>query len=141
MYNCCDLVLVLQSNTMAQMVKAVRTILGFESFGSTLKRPTKSSLDIEIEDDAPKRKPTLEEIDALEVYPLPSLIFIFLNLASLFIFVDKNIQNFFFYWAIIGSVTIPIFREAYASASLIFAHWNSRSLFRNISLWKINKLR
>lgn len=59
-------VFVIKSNTMAQMVKAVRTILGFESFGSTLKRPTKSSLDIEIEDDAPKRKPTLEEIDALE---------------------------------------------------------------------------
>ncbi|KAF2295580.1 hypothetical protein GH714_033231 [Hevea brasiliensis] len=59
-------VFVIKSNTMAQMVKAVRTILGFESFGPTSKRPIKGSLDIEIEDDAPKRKPTLEEIDALE---------------------------------------------------------------------------
>ncbi|KDP30489.1 hypothetical protein JCGZ_16168 [Jatropha curcas] len=59
-------IFVIKSNTMAQMVKAVRTILGFESFGTTLKQPSKSSFDIEIEDDAPKRKPTLEEIDALE---------------------------------------------------------------------------
>lgn len=53
---------------MAQMVKAVRMILGMESFGSIPKLPPKSSFDIEIEDDAPKRKPTLEEIDALEVF-------------------------------------------------------------------------
>ncbi|XP_065871178.1 protein SEEDLING PLASTID DEVELOPMENT 1 isoform X2 [Euphorbia lathyris] len=59
-------VFVIKSNTMAQMVKAVRMILGFESFSSKVKQPTKSSFDIEIEDDAPKRKPTLEEIDALE---------------------------------------------------------------------------
>ncbi|OVA17982.1 AAA+ ATPase domain [Macleaya cordata] len=60
-------VFVIKSNTMAQMVKAVRMILGMESFGSTLNRPLKhSSIDIEIEDDAPKRKPSLEEIDALE---------------------------------------------------------------------------
>lgn len=52
---------------MAQMVKAVRMILGMESFGSTFKQPLKSSFDIDIGDDAPKRKPTLEEIDALEV--------------------------------------------------------------------------
>lgn len=51
---------------MAQMVKAVRMILGMDSAS---KRPRKSS-DIEIEDDAPKRKPSLEEIDALEV-PTP----------------------------------------------------------------------
>ena len=51
---------------MAHMVKAVRMILGMESFGSIPKLPLKNS-DIEIEDDAPKRKPTLEEIDALEV--------------------------------------------------------------------------
>jgi hypothetical protein len=42
-------------------------ILGMESLGSSLQQPLKSSFDIEIEDDAPKRKPTLEEIDALEV--------------------------------------------------------------------------
>ncbi|XP_021295976.1 uncharacterized protein ycf45 [Herrania umbratica] len=57
---------VIKSNTMAQMVKAVRMILERESYGSRLKHPNKNSFDIEIEDDAPKRKPTLEEIDALE---------------------------------------------------------------------------
>lgn len=55
---------------MAQMVKAVRMILGLESFGPTPKKTLNSSLDIEIEDDAPKRKPSLEEIDALEVQSL-----------------------------------------------------------------------
>ncbi|KAJ9684707.1 hypothetical protein PVL29_016935 [Vitis rotundifolia] len=60
-------VFVIKSNAMAQMVKAVRMILGIESFGSIPKKPLKSSFDIEIEDDAPKRKPSLEEIDALEV--------------------------------------------------------------------------
>ncbi|KAL5569422.1 hypothetical protein UlMin_025997 [Ulmus minor] len=57
-------VFVLKSNTMAQMVKAVRMILGMESFGS--KKPFTKSIDIEIKDDAPERKPSLEEIDALE---------------------------------------------------------------------------
>ncbi|KAK6228287.1 hypothetical protein SCA6_000627 [Theobroma cacao] len=57
---------VIKSNTMAQMVKAVRMILERESYGSRLEHPNKNSFDIEIEDDAPKRKPTLEEIDALE---------------------------------------------------------------------------
>ena len=52
---------------MALMVKAVRMILGMDSIGSTSKRVSKSSFDIKIEDDAPKRKPSLEEIDALEV--------------------------------------------------------------------------
>lgn len=52
---------------MAQMVKAVRMILGMESFGRKLKLPSKKYLDVEIDDDAPKRKPSLEEIDALEV--------------------------------------------------------------------------
>ncbi|KAF8395275.1 hypothetical protein HHK36_019218 [Tetracentron sinense] len=60
-------VFIIKSNTMAQMVKAVRMILEMESFGSVLNQPLKnSSTDIEIEDDAPKRKPSLEEIDALE---------------------------------------------------------------------------
>ncbi|KAL5735052.1 hypothetical protein ACOSP7_032913 [Xanthoceras sorbifolium] len=59
-------VFVIKSSTMAHMVKAVRMILGMESFGSIPKPSLKNSLDIEIEDDAPKRKPTLEEIDALE---------------------------------------------------------------------------
>uniref|UniRef100_I1NFG1 AAA+ ATPase domain-containing protein n=1 Tax=Glycine max TaxID=3847 RepID=I1NFG1_SOYBN len=60
-------VFVIKSNTMAQMVKAVRMILGLESFGPTPKKPLNECLDIEIEDDEPKRKPSLEEIDALEV--------------------------------------------------------------------------
>ncbi|KAJ8759162.1 hypothetical protein K2173_004169 [Erythroxylum novogranatense] len=59
-------IFVIKSNTMAQMVKALRMILRIESFGSTAKEPSKSSFDIEIQDDAPTRKPTLEEIDALE---------------------------------------------------------------------------
>nr|GMD33623.1 P-loop containing nucleoside triphosphate hydrolase protein [Ipomoea batatas] len=57
-------VFVIKSNTMAQMVKAARMILGMHS--SSAKQPLKNAFDIEIEDDAPKRKPTLEEIDALE---------------------------------------------------------------------------
>ncbi|KAJ1436243.1 P-loop containing nucleoside triphosphate hydrolase [Sesbania bispinosa] len=59
-------VFVIKSNTMAQMVKAVRMILGLESFGPIPKKALNGSLDIEIEDDEPKRKPSLEEIDALE---------------------------------------------------------------------------
>ncbi|KAL1343051.1 hypothetical protein HN51_029498 [Arachis hypogaea] len=58
-------IFVIKSNTMAQMVKAVRMILGLESFGPA-KKPYNDALDIEIEDDEPKRKPSLEEIDALE---------------------------------------------------------------------------
>ncbi|KMT02487.1 hypothetical protein BVRB_9g204330 [Beta vulgaris subsp. vulgaris] len=59
-------IFVIKSNTMAQMVKAIRMILGVESFGPMSKLPSKDVLDIEIEDDAPERKPTLEELDALE---------------------------------------------------------------------------
>lgn len=59
-------VFVLKSNTMAKMVKAVKMILGLEPFGSTIKKPSNESPDIEIDDDEPKRKPSLEEIDALE---------------------------------------------------------------------------
>ncbi|KAH0460778.1 hypothetical protein IEQ34_008353 [Dendrobium chrysotoxum] len=59
-------VFVIKENTMAQMVKAVRMVLGVNSFGSTTKIPLDHGENIEIEDDAPKRKPTLEEIDALE---------------------------------------------------------------------------
>lgn len=50
---------------MAQMVKAIRMIIKIDS-SSTTKKPRKTP-DIVIEDDAPKRKPSLEEIDALEV--------------------------------------------------------------------------
>lgn len=57
---------------MAQMVKAIRMILGMESFGSVSKLPSKDMLDIEIEDDAPEGKPSLEELDALEVLQLLS---------------------------------------------------------------------
>ncbi|KAL2938770.1 Uncharacterized protein RDABS01_022219 [Bienertia sinuspersici] len=59
-------IFVIKSNTMAQMVKAIRMILGMESFGKMSKLPTKDVLDIEIEDDAPERKPSVEELDALE---------------------------------------------------------------------------
>ncbi|KAI4351487.1 hypothetical protein L6164_005853 [Bauhinia variegata] len=59
-------VFAIKSNTMAQMVKAVRMILELESFGPASKKPRNKSLDVEIEDDEPKRKPSLEEIDALE---------------------------------------------------------------------------
>lgn len=59
-------VFVMKSNTMAKMVKAVRMILEMDSFGSTTKQEPRSPLGIEIEEDAPKRKPSLEEIDALE---------------------------------------------------------------------------
>nr|POE53669.1 uncharacterized protein ycf45 [Quercus suber] len=59
-------VFVIKSNTMAQMVKAVRMIFEMESFSSVSKQPFNNLIDIEIEDDAPKRKPSLEEIDALE---------------------------------------------------------------------------
>ncbi|KAL4554298.1 hypothetical protein LXL04_039577 [Taraxacum kok-saghyz] len=59
-------VFVIKSTTMAQMVKAIRMILGRDSFGAKLKQSRKTSIDIEIQDDVPKRKPSLEEIDALE---------------------------------------------------------------------------
>lgn len=59
-------VFVMKSNTMAKMVKAVRMILEMDSFGSTTKQEPRSLSGIEIEEDAPKRKPSLEEIDALE---------------------------------------------------------------------------
>ncbi|XP_068652113.1 protein SEEDLING PLASTID DEVELOPMENT 1-like [Aristolochia californica] len=57
-------VFVIKANTMAQIVKAIRMILKMDSIGST--PLNQSSNDIEVEEDAPKRKPSLEEIDALE---------------------------------------------------------------------------
>ncbi|KAJ3669860.1 hypothetical protein LUZ60_010184 [Juncus effusus] len=71
-------VFVVKSNTMAQLVKAIKMILGkdtsSQSDTSATSAPsttsdsssTVSERDIEIQDDAPKRKPSLEEIDALE---------------------------------------------------------------------------
>ncbi|KAL8533174.1 hypothetical protein ACS0TY_009427 [Phlomoides rotata] len=59
-------VFVIKSTTMAQLVKATRLILEMDSFSSKQKQSSGNSFDIEIEDDAPKRKPSLEEIDALE---------------------------------------------------------------------------
>jgi len=57
----------MQRNTMAQMAKAIHMIIGTETFGSISKESVNNSpRDIDIEDDAPKRKPSLEEIDALE---------------------------------------------------------------------------
>lgn len=38
-----------------------------ESVGSASKPLPRNSFEIEIEDDAPKKKPSLEEVDALEV--------------------------------------------------------------------------
>lgn len=59
---------------MAQMVKAVRMILGMEAFGPVWTDPLNGlTKDIEIEDDAPERKPSLEELDALEVCSSASL--------------------------------------------------------------------
>ena len=52
---------------MAKMVKAIRMILGMEYFSSAVKLPPKDELDIEIEDEVPERKPSLEELDPLEV--------------------------------------------------------------------------
>ena len=57
---------------MAQMVKAVHMIFEMESYYSVSKQ---RSLDIEIEDDAPTRKQSLEEIDALEVQILSHSVF------------------------------------------------------------------
>eukprot|EP00268_Persea_americana_P023185 TRINITY_DN22844_c0_g1_i1.p1 TRINITY_DN22844_c0_g1~~TRINITY_DN22844_c0_g1_i1.p1 ORF type:complete len:705 (+),score=125.49 TRINITY_DN22844_c0_g1_i1:216-2330(+) len=60
-------IFVIKTNTMAQMVKAVRMILGMKTLGSVSGGPLNQfAKNIEIEDDAPKRKPSLEEIDALE---------------------------------------------------------------------------
>ncbi|EPS59856.1 hypothetical protein M569_14947, partial [Genlisea aurea] len=67
-------VFVIKSGTMAQMVKAVRMIVGIDSLPSQQQQQQKkkhhnkhSSDDIQIEDDAPEEKPSLEEIDdALE---------------------------------------------------------------------------
>jgi len=59
-----------QTNTMAQIVKAIRMIVGRDNRSSS-KQPKVMEDEIEIEDDAPIRKPSLEEIDALEVISLP----------------------------------------------------------------------
>ncbi|KAG6404623.1 hypothetical protein SASPL_136874 [Salvia splendens] len=59
-------VFVIKSTTMAQMVKAIRMILEMDSFTFTRKQSGSTSSDIEVEHDAPKRRPSLEEIDALE---------------------------------------------------------------------------
>ena len=61
----------LQTNTMAQIVKAVKMIVGRDKLDApSRKQPKVLEGEIEIEDDAPKRKPSLEEIDALEVISL-----------------------------------------------------------------------
>uniref|UniRef100_A0A0D9WWB8 AAA+ ATPase domain-containing protein n=1 Tax=Leersia perrieri TaxID=77586 RepID=A0A0D9WWB8_9ORYZ len=60
-------IFVVKTNTMAQIVKAVRMIVGRDKLNApTRKQPKVVEGEIEIEDDAPKRKPSLEEIDALE---------------------------------------------------------------------------
>lgn len=58
-------------------------ILGRETIGSLSKQPFKRSVDIEVEDDAPKRKPSVEEIDALEVKVLSHSIYFLVALNPL----------------------------------------------------------
>ncbi|KAL7606316.1 hypothetical protein Lser_V15G17396 [Lactuca serriola] len=60
------LVFVIKSTTMAQMVKAIQMILERDLFGAKLKQLKKNPMDIEIEDDVPRRIASIEEIDALE---------------------------------------------------------------------------
>lgn len=61
---------------MAQIVKAVKMIVGRDKLNApSRKQPKVLEGEIEIEDDAPKRKPSLEEIDALEVINLFTSIF------------------------------------------------------------------
>ena len=56
---------------MAQIVKAVKMIVGRDTLNAPSRKQTKVlEGEIEIQDDAPKRKPSLEEIDALEVITL-----------------------------------------------------------------------
>lgn len=56
---------------MAQIVKAIRMIVGRDNRSSSKEHKVIMEGEIEIEDDAPIRKPSLEEIDALEVIILP----------------------------------------------------------------------
>ncbi|CAN6440940.1 unnamed protein product [Victoria cruziana] len=61
-------IFVIKKNTMAQMVKAIRMILGMDNFGAAQSSPVDPVYgSIEVVDDAPARTSTLEEIDALEV--------------------------------------------------------------------------
>uniref|UniRef100_J3MJ38 AAA+ ATPase domain-containing protein n=2 Tax=Oryza brachyantha TaxID=4533 RepID=J3MJ38_ORYBR len=59
-------IFVVKTNTMAQIVKAVRMIVGRDKLSAPARKQPKVVGEIVIEDDAPKRKPSLEEIDALE---------------------------------------------------------------------------
>ncbi|XP_051206905.1 protein SEEDLING PLASTID DEVELOPMENT 1 [Lolium perenne] len=60
-------IFVVKTNTMAQIVKAVKMIVGRDELSApSRKQPKVLEGEIEIQDDAPKRKPSLEEIDALE---------------------------------------------------------------------------
>uniref|UniRef100_A0ACD5UNL4 Uncharacterized protein n=1 Tax=Avena sativa TaxID=4498 RepID=A0ACD5UNL4_AVESA len=60
-------IFVVKTNTMAQIVKAVKMIVGRDKLNTpSRKHPKVLEGEIEIQDDAPKRKPSLEEIDALE---------------------------------------------------------------------------
>uniref|UniRef100_A0ACD5U950 Uncharacterized protein n=1 Tax=Avena sativa TaxID=4498 RepID=A0ACD5U950_AVESA len=60
-------IFVVKTNTMAQIVKAVKMIVGKDKLNApSRKQPKVLEGEIEIQDDAPKRKPSLEEIDALE---------------------------------------------------------------------------
>ena len=56
---------------MVQIVKAEKMIVGRDKLNApSRKQPKVLEEEIEIQDDAPNRKPSLEEIDALEVITL-----------------------------------------------------------------------
>lgn len=60
-------IFVIKTNTMAKIVRAMHTILGTKTLGTSSPWPLKQfQNDIEISDGAPKRRTSREEIDALE---------------------------------------------------------------------------
>eukprot|EP01018_Ginkgo_biloba_P039563 Gb_09872 [translate_table: standard] len=64
-------IFVIKTNTMAQMVRAMRTILGMETLGTVSCSSFKHfKNDIEIADAATKKRTSREEIDALEIAEL-----------------------------------------------------------------------
>ncbi|GLJ44319.1 hypothetical protein SUGI_0927680 [Cryptomeria japonica] len=61
-------IFVIKTNTMAKIVRAMHTILGMKTLGTSSPWPFKQfQNDIEISDEAAKRRTSREEIDALEV--------------------------------------------------------------------------
>lgn len=60
-------IFVIKRYTMAQKVKAIHMILGMEHLSSVAKHPPKDDLYIEIQEDEPEGKPSLEDHDDCEV--------------------------------------------------------------------------